>query len=55
MREPKAIVALAIHPHPIDLSNLERTILLLEEAGGLVNASLENHKVNKFDGKITDL
>lgn len=46
--EPKAILALAIDPP--DISNLERTILLLKEAGGLIGMTN-----NSFDGILTDL
>ncbi|KAJ8674355.1 hypothetical protein QAD02_005617 [Eretmocerus hayati] len=50
MGEPKEILALAIDPP--DLSNVERTVLLLKEAGGLVD---KPNSLNRFDGEITDL
>ncbi|XP_058808983.1 probable ATP-dependent RNA helicase spindle-E [Phymastichus coffea] len=50
MGEPRAVLALAIDPP--DLKNLERTILLLKEAGGLLDKP-DTH--NKFDGELTDL
>ncbi|XP_014218536.1 probable ATP-dependent RNA helicase spindle-E isoform X2 [Copidosoma floridanum] len=50
MGEPKAVLALAIDPP--DLSNLERTVLLLKEVGGLVDKPGE---VNRVDGHLTDL
>lgn len=50
MGEPRAVLALAIDPP--DLSNLQRTILLLKEAGGLVN---KPNATNTWDGDLTDL
>ncbi|XP_076234970.1 tudor domain containing 9 protein spindle E [Calliopsis andreniformis] len=50
MGEPKAILALSLDPP--DLSNLERTILLLKEAGALLN---KNNDMQKLDGELTDL
>ncbi|KAL2743188.1 putative ATP-dependent RNA helicase spindle-E isoform X1 [Vespula maculifrons] len=50
MGEPKAILALSLDPP--DLSNLERTILLLKESGALLN---NNDKTQLFDGELTDL
>ena len=50
MGEPKAVLALAIDPP--DLSNLERTILLLKEVGGLLD---KPYIINRFDGELTDL
>ncbi|XP_012255284.2 probable ATP-dependent RNA helicase spindle-E [Athalia rosae] len=52
MGEPKAILALSLDPP--DLSNLERTILLLKEVGGLVDLP-ENSYNKKYDGHLTDL
>lgn len=51
MGEPKALLALSLDPP--DLSNLERTILLLKEAGALLN--LEGEEISRFDGELTDL
>ncbi|XP_034949618.1 LOW QUALITY PROTEIN: probable ATP-dependent RNA helicase spindle-E [Chelonus insularis] len=48
MGSPQALLALALDPP--DLSNLERTILTLKEAGGLLHNSED-----RFDGEITDL
>ncbi|KAK0080680.1 hypothetical protein PV325_013516 [Microctonus aethiopoides] len=45
---PKALLALALDPP--DISNMERTILLLREAGGLLTIEGDN-----FDGELTDL
>nr|XP_034176745.1 probable ATP-dependent RNA helicase spindle-E [Osmia lignaria]XP_034176746.1 probable ATP-dependent RNA helicase spindle-E [Osmia lignaria]XP_034176747.1 probable ATP-dependent RNA helicase spindle-E [Osmia lignaria] len=50
MGEPKAILALSLDPP--DLSNLERTILLLKEAGALLNKVDE---IQHLDGELTDL
>lgn len=48
--EPKAVLALSMDPP--DLGNLERTILLLKEIGGLVNKPGE---MQTLDGEISDL
>ncbi|XP_003705228.2 tudor domain containing 9 protein spindle E isoform X1 [Megachile rotundata] len=50
MGEPKAILALSLDPP--DLGNLERTILLLKEAGALLN---KTNEIQQFDGELTDL
>lgn len=50
MGEPKAILALSLDPP--DLGNLERTILLLKEAGALLN---NTNEIQKLDGELTDL
>ncbi|XP_008211194.1 probable ATP-dependent RNA helicase spindle-E [Nasonia vitripennis] len=50
MGEPKAVLALAIDPP--DLTNLERTVLLLKESGGLLD---KPNMFNRFDGELTDL
>ncbi|XP_076750927.1 tudor domain containing 9 protein spindle E [Xylocopa sonorina] len=50
MGEPKAILALSLDPP--DLGNLERTILLLKEAGALLN---KNNEIQILDGELTDL
>ena len=50
MGEPKALLALSLDPP--DLGNLERTILLLKEAGALLNKSNE---IQNLDGELTDL
>ncbi|XP_044578362.1 probable ATP-dependent RNA helicase spindle-E [Cotesia glomerata] len=46
---PKAILALALDPP--DLSNLQRTILLLKESGGLISFDGDED----LDGELTDL
>lgn len=50
MGEPKAILALSLDPP--DLGNLQRTILLLKEAGALLN---KVHEMQHLDGELTDL
>ncbi|XP_015171720.1 PREDICTED: probable ATP-dependent RNA helicase spindle-E [Polistes dominula] len=50
MGEPKAILALCLDPP--DLSNIERTILLLKESGALLNTENTTHAL---DGELTDL
>ncbi|CAL7951071.1 unnamed protein product [Xylocopa violacea] len=50
MGEPKAILALSLDPP--DLGNLERTILLLKEAGALLNM---NNEIQTLDGELTDV
>ncbi|XP_014605704.1 PREDICTED: probable ATP-dependent RNA helicase spindle-E [Polistes canadensis] len=50
MGEPKAILALSLDPP--DLSNIERTILILKESGALLN---NNNKTQVLDGELTDL
>ncbi|XP_076166049.1 tudor domain containing 9 protein spindle E isoform X1 [Ptiloglossa arizonensis] len=50
MGEPKAILAFSLDPP--DLGNLERTILLLKEAGALIN---KTDKIQSLDGELTDL
>lgn len=50
MGEPKAILALSLDPP--NLGNLERTILLLKEAGALLNKGSE---IQPLDGELTDL
>lgn len=50
MGEPKALLALSLDPP--DLGNLERTILILKEAGALLNKSNE---IQNLDGELTDL
>ncbi|XP_043254813.1 probable ATP-dependent RNA helicase spindle-E isoform X1 [Colletes gigas] len=50
MGEPKAILALSLDPP--DLDSLERTILLLKEAGALTN---KTNKIQNLDGELTDL
>lgn len=52
MGEPKAILALSMDPP--DLSNLERTILLLKEVGGLLDLEDGPYDI-KYDGYLTDL
>lgn len=52
MGEPKAILALSLDPP--DLSNLERTVLLLKEVGGLIDVA-DMHYDPKYDGYLTDL
>ncbi|XP_015515166.1 probable ATP-dependent RNA helicase spindle-E [Neodiprion lecontei] len=52
MGEPKAILALSLDPP--DLSNLERTVLLLKEVGGLIDIEDMNFD-SKYDGYLTDL
>ncbi|XP_043265220.1 probable ATP-dependent RNA helicase spindle-E isoform X2 [Colletes gigas] len=50
MGEPKAILALSLDPP--DLENLESTVLLLKEAGALIDKSNE---IQRHDGELTDL
>ncbi|XP_078043923.1 putative ATP-dependent RNA helicase spindle-E [Augochlora pura] len=50
MGEPKAVLALTLDPP--DLANLERTILILKEVGGLID---KPNEFQPFDGKLTDL
>lgn len=50
MGEPKAILALSLDPP--NLSNLRSTILLLKEAGALMNT---HDNVKEFDGDLTPL
>lgn len=50
MGEPKAILALSLDPP--NLENLEKTILLLKEAGALLN---KINEIQPFDGELTDL
>ncbi|XP_043272288.1 probable ATP-dependent RNA helicase spindle-E [Venturia canescens] len=50
MGEPKAILALSLDPP--DLSNLERTILVLKEAGALLD---KENELKPLDGILTDL
>jgi ATP-dependent RNA helicase TDRD9 len=50
MGEPKALLALAIDPP--DLTNLECTILLLKETGGLID---DPNCINNLDGVLTNL
>ncbi|XP_076283323.1 tudor domain containing 9 protein spindle E isoform X2 [Lasioglossum baleicum] len=50
MGEPKAILALSLDPP--DLGNVERTILLLKEAGALID---KPNEFKHFDGELTDL
>ncbi|XP_046744424.1 probable ATP-dependent RNA helicase spindle-E [Diprion similis] len=52
MGEPKAILALSLDPP--DLSNLERTVLLLKEVGGLIDIEDMNFD-SRYDGYLTDL
>ncbi|XP_015591096.1 probable ATP-dependent RNA helicase spindle-E [Cephus cinctus] len=50
MGEPKAILALSLDPP--DLSNLERTVLILKEAGALLHNSDD---LRRLDGDLSDL
>ncbi|KZC06335.1 PREDICTED: probable ATP-dependent RNA helicase spindle-E [Dufourea novaeangliae] len=50
MGEPKAILALSLDPP--NLGNLERTILLLKEAGALID---KPNEIQNLNGELTDL
>lgn len=50
MDEPRILLANLLDPP--NLQNFKKTILLLKEAGALVN---KDHKIQPFDGQLTDL